>query len=172
MSPHKVPSGVHSLLVKRPGLHILLAVLKRDQSTGRGTSRERQRENACKHTHTLTHSRMCTKTQAPVHTLRAVLPAAARVQGPADRASSLPPAPPFRWEAGRGKGGPASTGRPSWPTCRAPDPWSDPSLHLGCGQRRQWATVGWPSSPCAPGSARVPAPPRALGSLSVHSWRD
>ena len=68
--------------VKHPGFHVLLTVLKRDQSSRIGALHVRDGgKNACKHahTHTHTHSRMYTKTQALVHTLRASSPSSSRV---------------------------------------------------------------------------------------------
>ena len=64
--------------VKHPGFHVLLTVLKRDQSSRIGALHVRDGgKNACKHAHT--HSRMYTKTQALVHTLRASSPSSSRV---------------------------------------------------------------------------------------------
>lgn len=140
--------------VKHPGLHVLLTVLKRDQSSRIGALHVRDGgKNACKHAHTHTHSRTHACTPKPgtrAHAQGQFSLQLPRVQGP--ELIGIPPPCPLPCPLG-GRVGRLPQGGPPGHTCCAPTPGWDSPLHLGCGQRRQQATAGWPSSPCAPGSA-------------------
>lgn len=134
--------------VKRPGLHICSLFSREIKALGSvHCTGEVEEKNARARAHSVTLTRVYQNPGASAHPQAPFSQQLLSVQGPALTF------PPFRWEAGRGEGGAASTGRCSWPNLPRPHPGSDPSLHLGCGQRRQRSTAGWPSSPWAPGSA-------------------